>query len=59
MAVTRSKAVERAEIRRLPRQRTLWRSGELAWILGAGLLVSIGLYLVYQSKSAALAEAGQ
>jgi cell division protein FtsW (lipid II flippase) len=59
MAVTRSKAVERAEIRRLPSQRTGWRLHELAWMLAAGLAVVVGLSLVYRAKSADLTEIAQ
>ncbi|SPF49694.1 Penicillin-binding protein, transpeptidase [Candidatus Sulfopaludibacter sp. SbA4] len=59
MAVTRSKAVERAEIRRLPRERAVWRRAELAWILASALAVSIGLYLVYSAKSQGLAAIEQ
>ncbi|HEY2011997.1 MAG TPA: FtsW/RodA/SpoVE family cell cycle protein, partial [Bryobacteraceae bacterium] len=59
MAVTRSKAVERAEVRRSPRQRSGWRLAELTWTTGAVILVSFGLYLVYQAKSPALAEVEQ
>lgn len=51
MAVTRSKAVERAEIRRVPGRRAVWRRDELAWMLLATLLVSIGLFLVYRAKT--------
>jgi len=54
MAVTRSKVVERAEIRRLRRERAVWRGIELAWLLGAALAVFVGLYLVYSAKSQGL-----
>ena len=54
MAITRSKAVERAEIRHLPRQRAVWRRAELAWLLPCFLAVGFGLYLVYSAKSVAL-----
>ena len=56
MAVTRSKAVERAEIRRLPGQRTVWRIHELGWMLVVGLAVMVGLVLVYRAKSPDLSE---
>ena len=51
MAVTRSRSVERAEVRRVPGRHAGWRSRELVWTLAASLLVGTGLYLVYQAKS--------
>jgi cell division protein FtsW (lipid II flippase) len=39
--------------------RVEWRRRELLGMLGAGLLVAIGLWQVYQSRSAALAEVEQ
>ncbi|HEV3196761.1 MAG TPA: FtsW/RodA/SpoVE family cell cycle protein [Bryobacteraceae bacterium] len=56
MAITRSKAVERAEIRRLPSQRAGWRVRELGWMLVVGLAVVVGLVLVYRAKSPDLSE---
>jgi len=54
MAVTRSKAIERGEIRRAGRRPALWRRGELAWLLAAALMVSLGFTLVYRAKSQGL-----
>jgi cell division protein FtsW (lipid II flippase) len=59
MAVTRSRSVERVELRRTTRGRPRWRTRELLWMLAAALVVGGGLYLVYQSKTQALAEAEQ
>jgi cell division protein FtsW (lipid II flippase) len=57
MAVTRSRAEERPTIRRAARKRAPWRMQELISLLGAGIMVAIGLYLVYQSKQPALTDA--
>ena len=51
MAVTRSRAAERAEIRQIPGQRFTWRWHELVWTVGATVLLCMGLSLVYQAKS--------
>jgi len=51
MAVTRSRAAERARVERLPSPAPLWRIRELAWMLAAMLLVAAGLYLVYRAKT--------
>jgi cell division protein FtsW (lipid II flippase) len=59
MAVTRSRAAERVEVRRMPGRPGGWRFNELHWTQAAGLLVAAGLYLVYQAKSAPLPEIGQ
>jgi cell division protein FtsW (lipid II flippase) len=56
MAITRSKALERAEVRRLPRQRALWRRGESVWTLAAALTVACGLLLAYRAKAPELDE---
>src|SRR3989442_1146645 len=56
MAVTRSRAVERARAPRIPVHGAAWRSHELVWTLAASLLVSIGLYLVHKAKSEELPE---
>jgi cell division protein FtsI/penicillin-binding protein 2/cell division protein FtsW (lipid II flippase) len=62
MAVTRSRAAERPEVRRGAHPaatglRRPWRIRELAWMAGAALLVAIGLYLVNGSKAPELAAA--
>ncbi|HJT87719.1 MAG TPA: FtsW/RodA/SpoVE family cell cycle protein, partial [Bryobacteraceae bacterium] len=59
MAVTRSSTTQRTELKRVPGRRAGWRTSELVWGSGAGLLVLIGLYLVYQAKSPALKQAEQ
>ncbi|HJT87114.1 MAG TPA: FtsW/RodA/SpoVE family cell cycle protein, partial [Bryobacteraceae bacterium] len=52
MAVTRSRAGERAEVRRaVSGSRPPWRFDELVWTLAAALLVGFGLYLVYRAKT--------
>ncbi|HUI56409.1 MAG TPA: FtsW/RodA/SpoVE family cell cycle protein [Bryobacteraceae bacterium] len=56
MAITRSTAAERPQLRRVG---VAWRITELAGTLAAGLLVAIGLYLVYQAKSKGLAGIDQ
>ncbi len=59
MAVTRSRAAERSEMRQLPGGKRLWRRSEFLWMLGAAAFVAAGLYLVYQSKAPVLADASQ
>src|SRR6516165_2583176 len=64
MAVTRSRAAERPEIRGTAGStgrhiRPRWRTRELAWMLGAGILVAIGLYFVNSAKAPELADARQ
>ncbi|HYW41861.1 MAG TPA: FtsW/RodA/SpoVE family cell cycle protein [Bryobacteraceae bacterium] len=59
MAVTRSRAAERAEVRRLPRQRAGWRLVELLSTLGAAALVAAALFQVYRVKTQGLAEVDQ
>ena len=56
MPVTRSTAASRP---RMGRARRAWRRQELLGLLAAGLAVSWGLHLVYQAKSAGLAEIDQ
>jgi len=56
MAVTRSTAPERPQLKRVT---VAWRITELSGTLAAGVLVAIGLYLVYQTKSQALAAVDQ
>ena len=51
MAVTRSKTLERAEIRRTGRGRQGWRTAEAVWLLAAAVLIAAGLRLVYLAKS--------
>ena len=51
MAVTRSKAVEREEVRRPPGRRPRWRLQELAGLLLAAVAVLVGLFQVYFAKS--------
>ena len=55
MAVTKSRSAERV-VERKRAAGVDWRRRELLGMLAAGLLVAIGLGLVYRSKSAALAE---
>ncbi len=54
MAVTRSRAVERPAYGGASRRALTWRTGELAWMLGAAALLAVGLYLVYQSRQPVL-----
>jgi cell division protein FtsW (lipid II flippase) len=55
MAVTRSRAAERAEVRRGSAAGPRWpRLRELCGLLAAGLLVGLGLFMVYRSKAEAL-----
>ena len=56
MAVTRSRASERAAASAIPGRRAGWRLPELLWTLAAALFVAGGLYLVYQAKSLPLAD---
>jgi len=56
MAVTRSTAADRPRMGRAPKA---WRRNELLGTLAAGLVVAFGLHLVYQAKSAGLAEIEQ
>lgn len=51
MAVTRSKTLEREAIRRGPRARSSWRTGEGIWLLAAGALAAFGLWFAYQAKA--------
>jgi cell division protein FtsW (lipid II flippase) len=60
MAVTRSTSAERPSLKRgAPSAglRLRWRTRELAWMLGAGLLVAAGLYFVNDAKAPELADA--
>ena len=58
MAVTKSRAAERIEQKRVrATRRVVWRTHELAALAAALLLVSFGLWRVYASKSADLADA--
>ncbi len=59
MAVTRSKAVERAEVRRTPGQGAGWRLLELGWTLVAAIAVVVSLSLVYRAKAPDLAAIEQ
>src|SRR5579871_634576 len=54
MAVTRSRAVEREEVRRVPGQGSGWRTRELALLLVAGMVAAFCLLQVYRGKSADL-----
>src|SRR5690349_2923295 len=56
MAVTRSRSVERAAVRRVSMGGGGWRMQELLATAVAALLVAGGLLLVYRAKSAGLAE---
>src|SRR5579862_8182421 len=56
MAVTHSRSMERAELRRTPGQRAGWRGREFLLLLGASLLVGAGLYQVHQAKSQGLPD---
>jgi cell division protein FtsW (lipid II flippase) len=59
MAVTRSRASERAVTPAIPGRRAGWRLQELLWTLAAALLVGGGIYLVYQAKARPFAEVEQ
>ena len=56
MAVTRSKAADRADVIRIPGQRPNWRGFEFAGALFALIAVAVALTFVYRVKSQALAE---
>uniref|UniRef100_Q01PJ1 Penicillin-binding protein, transpeptidase n=1 Tax=Solibacter usitatus (strain Ellin6076) TaxID=234267 RepID=Q01PJ1_SOLUE len=56
MAVTHSRSMERAELRRTPGQRAGWRGREFLLLLAASLLVGAGLYQVHQAKSQGLGD---
>jgi cell division protein FtsW (lipid II flippase)/cell division protein FtsI/penicillin-binding protein 2 len=58
MAITRSTATERPQLQR-GSSALRWRVRELAGTLAASLLVAIGLYLAWNSKTADLAATGQ
>ena len=57
MAVTRSKAVERAEIRQTAGYGFSWRLRELGGLLAVTIAVLVGLMLVYRAKAPELGEA--
>ncbi|HEY1335891.1 MAG TPA: FtsW/RodA/SpoVE family cell cycle protein, partial [Bryobacteraceae bacterium] len=59
MAVTRSRAAERVELRRAPGRRPSWRTRELVLTVTAALAVGAGLYFVYQTKTQTLTDAEQ
>jgi cell division protein FtsW (lipid II flippase) len=59
MAVTRSRAADRAEVRRVPGKSGGWRVAELGWMLAAALLVGAGLYFVYQAKAPLVNQGAQ
>jgi cell division protein FtsW (lipid II flippase) len=59
MAVTKSRAADRAEVRRIPGKSGGWRVAELCWTGIAALLVGAGLYLVYQAKAPGVTQAEQ
>ncbi len=59
MAVTKSRAADRAETRRVPGKSGGWRVAEMGWMLAAALLVGAGLYLVYQAKAPLVTQAAQ
>src|SRR5215467_3084999 len=59
MAVTKSRAADRTEVRRVPGRSGGWRVAELGWLVVASLLVGAGLYLIYQAKAPMVAQAGQ
>lgn len=51
MAVTRSRAGERATIQHLAAPAPPWRFPELAWMLAGMIFIAAGLYLVYRAKT--------
>ncbi len=51
MAVTRSRAAERATVRQAGVRPPGWRLRELVWMVAAALLVAAGLYQVYRAKT--------
>ena len=61
MAVTRSRAADRPEVRRggAGARPLFWRFRELAWMAAAGVLVATGLWMVDRAKAPELADAGQ
>ncbi len=60
MAVTRSKAAQRADTRRALLAPAAWKRRQEAWLLLAScVLIGIGLFLVYGSKAEALKDEGQ
>lgn len=56
MAVTRSRAEERATARELQLSVRAWPVSEFLWLAAASILIGGGLYLVYQAKSQAFGE---
>ncbi|MEO8598049.1 MAG: FtsW/RodA/SpoVE family cell cycle protein [Candidatus Solibacter sp.] len=56
MALTRSRATERAVARAYAGPRAAWRGWELLLLAATTLLVALGLYQVHKAKSAGLAE---
>src|SRR6185369_2676955 len=59
MAVTRSKAVERAEIRRTSVGGRGWRLQELGALLAVGVVILIGFFLVLRAKAPDLEQTEQ
>ncbi len=56
MAVTRSRAEDRAAVRELRFSARAWPGSEFLWLAAASILIGGGLYLVYQAKSHAFGE---
>ncbi|MCU1232597.1 MAG: penicillin-binding protein transpeptidase [Candidatus Solibacter sp.] len=56
MAVTHSRSIERAELRRVSGTRAEWRVREGLYLLIATVFVCAGLYQVHRAKSEGLAE---
>jgi cell division protein FtsW (lipid II flippase) len=59
MAVTKSTAADRAEVRRPAGRSPAWRFTELGWLVAASGVVAIGLYLAVEAKGPALAQGDQ
>ncbi|MGA2119398.1 MAG: FtsW/RodA/SpoVE family cell cycle protein [Bryobacteraceae bacterium] len=58
MAITRSTAADRTQLRRSP-PTPRWRVREFAWTLAASALVAAGLYLVWNAKTTGMASIDQ
>lgn len=56
MAVTRSRAAERAPGSSAGRRAIVWRRSEAIWLLAGSLVLLFGFFLVYRAKSRSFAE---
>jgi len=56
MAVTRSRAAERAPASQRGRRASVWRRREAIWMLAASLMLLLGFFMVYRAKTRTFAE---